>query len=143
MVITTDVMKNLPFRSFRKTSLIRARPLTEKDYRQRDGVIHTKEGCVAFQVGDYLARGISDEEWPISGRFMTTDYKRVSHPDAEGFCCYRALGTRQALQIRTKFTVQHNLDTILTGKAGDYLVRSGDKVWITEDSIFESSYKRV
>ncbi len=143
MFITAEVMKKLPFRSFRKVSFLRARPLTEKDYQQREGVIATKEGRVSFEVGDYLARGISDEEWPIPGHFFVTNYKSISEPNAEGFCSYHALGTRQALQMRTKFTIQYNRDTILTGKAGDYLVRSGEKVWITEGSIFEHSYKRV
>ncbi len=143
MFITTEVMQKLPFRSFRKVSFLRARPLTEKDYQQRGGVITTKEGRVSFEVGDYLARGISDEEWPIPGRFITTAYRRISAPDAEGFCSYHVLGTRLALQIRTKFTIQYDSATILTGKAGDYLVCSGEKVWITDGSIFERSYKRV
>ena len=143
MLITDEIMKKLPFRAFRKTSFIRARPLTEQDHWQRNGTIHTKEGCVAFEVGDYLACGISDEEWPIARHLIASDYRRISEPDAEGFCTYRALSTRQALQIPTKFTIQYNRDSLLSGKAGDYLVRSGDQIWITECSIFELSYKRV
>jgi len=136
-------MKKLPFQSFRKVSFLRARPLTEKDYQQRKGVIATKEGLVSFKVGDYLARGISDEEWPIPDHFFAACYKCTSKPDLEGFCAYRVLGTRQALQMRANFTIQYDSDTILTGNAGDYLVRSGNQVWITEGSIFEHSYKRA
>lgn len=143
MFITDEIMEKLPFRAFRKTGFIRARLLTEQDHWQRNGTIQTKEGHVAFAVGDYLARGISDEEWPIARLHMASDYVRIAEPDAEGFCTYRVLGTRQALQIPTKFTIRYNRDSLLSGKAGDYLVRSGDQVWITECSIFELSYKRV
>jgi hypothetical protein len=143
ILLTNEIMQNLPFQSFRKTSFLRVRPLTEKDYQQRAGVISTKEGRVPFVVGDYLARGISDEEWPIPGHFFATNYQRFSGPDAEGFCTYRALGTRQALQIRTKFTIHYGNNTFLTGNSGDYLVRSGDQIWVTEGSIFERSYQRI
>ncbi len=143
MVITDEIMKKLPFRVFRKTSFIRARPLTEQDYEQRNGTVQTKEGRVTFEAGDYLARGISDEEWPIDRHLMASDYTRISEPDAEGFCFFRALGTRQALQMPIKFTIQYDRETLLRGKAGDYLVRSGNQIWITECSIFELSYKRV
>src|ERR1019366_125625 len=121
MLITNEIMKNLPFQSFRKTSFLRVRPLTEKDYQQYNGVIPTKEGRVPFVVGDYLARGICDEEWPIPGHFFATNYQRFSEPDAEGFCAYRALGTRQALQIPIHFTLYYGNDTFLTGNSGDYL----------------------
>lgn len=141
--ITPEVMQTLPFQSFRKVAFLRARPLTEKDYLHGNGIIFTKEGRVPFEVGDYLACGISDEEWPIPKSFLATNYKCVSEPDAEGFSSYRSLGTRQALQMRTKFAIQHGEDSILTGNPGDYLVRSGDKVWITEGNIFENSYRRV
>ena len=122
MLITDEIMKKLPFQTFRKTSFIRARPLTEQDYQQRNGTIQTREGRVTFEVGDYLARGISDEEWPIAKHLMIKDYTRISEPDSEGFCSYRALDTRQALQMHTKFTIHYNRDTLLSGKAGDYLV---------------------
>jgi hypothetical protein len=143
MFITTEVMKKLPFRSFRKVAFLRARPLTVQDHQQREGIIATKEGDVPCEIGDYLARGISDEEWPIPAHFFMTNYQRISEPDTAGFCAYQALGTRQAFQMHTNFAIQYSHDTILTGKAGDYLVRSGEQVWITEGSIFEHSYKRA
>lgn len=143
MFITDEIIKNLPFQSFRKTSFLRARPLTEMDFQQRNGIICTKEGCVPFEVGDYLARGIADEEWPIPHNFLAANYICLSDQDIEGFCTYRCVGTRQALQMQIKFTLPHGEGGFLTGNPGDYLVRSGDKVWITEGSIFEHTYKRV
>jgi hypothetical protein len=41
------------------------------------------------------------------------------------------------------FTLRRSKGDILTGKAGDYLVRSGDRMWIIDRTIFEQSYERV
>lgn len=141
MLITADKMKTWPFQPCRKTHLIHARPLTEADYRQREGCISTEEGRVAFRPGDYLAKGIHDEEWPIAKHRIEAEYERVLGPDAEGFCKYRSLITRQAFQISHRFTLQYNGDTILIGKPGDYVVCSGDNIWITERNIFERTYE--
>src|SRR6266700_8336398 len=143
MRITTDEMKNLPFQIFRKTALLHARPLTQDDFRQRNGIIQTREGSAGFKPGDYLAHGIQDEEWPITKEHFANSYERVSEPDAEGFAAYRAIDICQAWQIPETFTVSRTRGDILTGKAGDYLVRSGDRLWIVDCAIFESSYERL
>lgn len=49
-------------KEYRKITPTRARPLTQKDFDERGGVIQTKEGPVAFEVGDYLAVGVAGEE---------------------------------------------------------------------------------
>ncbi len=142
MHITNDEMNHLPFQSFRKTVLLQARPLTERDYQQRGGLIQTREGPVGFQPGDFLARGIQDEEWPITQAHFATSYEQVSVPNAQGFASYRAIDTCQAYQMPEPFTVTRRArgDTF-TGNAGDYLVRSGDRLWVVAPSIFEQSYK--
>lgn len=143
MYITRSDLDTLPFQSFQKKALVRARPLTQEDYTQRQGIISTLEGPVAFQPGDYLARGIQDEEWPISRRQLLQEYERVSEPDDQGFALYRVTAMRQACQIPKAFAVKQNWNTVLQGKAGDYLVRSGESVWITDRQIFESSYEQT
>ena len=143
MHITNDEMNNLPFQSFQKMALLQARPLTEDDYQQRGGIIQTREGLVGFEPGDYLARGIENEEWPISKEHFATSYERVSELDAEGFASYRARDICQAYQMPEPFTVKRTRGDTLTGKADDYLVRSGDRIWIVDRTIFENSYERI
>lgn len=136
-------MNNLPFQSFQKTALLKARHLTDVDCQQKGGIIQTREGLVGFQPGDYLARGIQNEEWPITKEHFATSYERVSEPDAEGFASFRARDICQAYQMPEPFTVKRTRGDTLTGKAGDYLVRSGERMWIVDCAIFENSYERV
>lgn len=143
MHITTDELKSLPFQSFQKMALLKARLLTDVDYQQKGGIIQTREGLVGFGPGDYLARGIQDEEWPITKGHFATSYERVSEPDADGFASYRATDICQAYQMPEPFTVRRTRGDTLTGKAGDYLVRSGDRIWIVDRAIFKNSYERV
>ena len=143
MHITDDEMDQLPFLTFHKTALLKARPLTEEDYQERSGVILTREGPVSFQPGDYLARGIQDEEWPITKEHFATSYKQVGESNAEGFASYHAADICQAYQMPRAFTVSRSRGDTLTGKAGDYLVRSGDRAWISDRTYFENSYERL
>ncbi len=141
MHLTNHEMNNLPFQTFQKTALLQARPLTDADYRQRGAIIQTREGPVGFEPGDYLARGIQGEEWPITKEHFATSYERVSEPDSEGFSSYRATNICQAYQMPETFTVRRTRGDTLMGKAGDYLVRSGDRTWIVDHTVFEDSYE--
>ena len=143
MQIANDEINELPFRSFRKVALLQARPLTADDFKQRKGVIQTLEGPAVFRAGDYLARGIQKEEWPITKKHFTNIYERVSEPDEEGFASYSATDIREACQMPETFTVKRANGDVLTGKSGDYLVRSGNRMWVTEHHIFENSYELI
>ncbi len=143
MHLTNDEMDSLPFQLFYKTALLQARPLSEDDYRRRNGIIQTREGPARFEPGDYLARGIESEEWPITREHFAKSYERVSEPDAQGFASYHAMDICQAYQVPETFTVRRTRGDILTGKAGDYLVRSGDRAWIADRVSFERSYQRL
>lgn len=143
MHITNDEMNAFPFQSFRKIALLQARPLTEVDYQERQGIIQTREGSASFQPGDFLARGVQNEEWPITREHFATSYEQVSEHDAAGFASYRAKDTYQAYQILEPFTLKRSKGDILAGKAGDYLLRSGERMWIIDRTIFEQSYERV
>jgi hypothetical protein len=149
MHITIEKMSGLDFQSFRKTASIRvrARRLTEKDVKQRRGIIYTLEGPVAFQAGDYLVRGIKGEEYPITPQNFAVLYdERSMVPDGEGFAWYRPANIiHQAVQIAEPFTVERKAGEIYTGKAGDYLVRTGQgsSGRIVDRTIFEQSYERV
>ena len=132
-----------PFRPFRKTALLKARILTEEDYKKRKGIIKTLEGDVAFVPGDYLMRGVENEEWSITQHHFHSAYKKISEPDREGFAFYRTNDVRLAYQVPKAFVVERTNGDILNGKAGDYLVKSGEKVWITDRGIFERSYEAI
>ena len=141
MEFTEREMNRLPFQSFRKAIPIKARPLRTEDYQQRTGIIQSLEGPIGFQPGDYLARGAQGEEWPILAEEFTAHYQQVTAPDTEGFALYRNTDIRQAVQISEDFTVRMKNGDIATGKAGDYLVRSGDSAWVVDCSIFQDSYE--
>jgi hypothetical protein len=141
--LTEEAVRNLPFRSFHKTALLRARPLTADDFKLRNGIIQTLEGATTFQAGDYLARGINDEEWPISQTHFIKDYERFSDPAADGFASYRAVDIRQAYQMPQAFTLRRSNGDILTGNAGDYIVKSENRVWVTAQDIFENSHELI
>jgi hypothetical protein len=132
-----------PFRPFRKTASFKARVLTEEDYKNRNGVIKTLEGTVAFVPGDYLLRGVENEEWSVTHHHFIVTYKRISESDKEGFALYYTNDIRLACQVLESFIVRRTNGDILNGKRGDYLVKSGENIWITDRAIFERTYEAV
>jgi len=143
MEVTEDILNTLPFKPFRRSALLRARSLTEEDYKQKNGTIQTLEGPTNFLPGDYLAQGVQGEEWPITQQRFSKIYQLVSQPDEQEFACYRNIEVRQAYRMQETFTVKRTNGDTLTGKSGDYLLRSGNKVWIVDFDIFEKSYEPV
>ena len=149
MHITTQEMSHLPFQFFRKVASfqVRARRLTKEDVEQRAGMIHTMEGPVACQPGDYLVRGIQGEEYPIRPEAFAVLYDEGSRePDPDGFARYRPAPLHHyAVQIMQPFTVVGPQGDLFAGKAGDYLIRTEGVagVRICDRSIFEQVYERV
>ena len=131
------------FRTFRKTASFKARVLTEEDYHKRNGVIKTLEGAVAFAPGDYLLRGVENEEWSVARHHFQETYKRIAGPDKEGFALYYTNELRLARQVLETFMVEISNGNVLSGKRGDYLVKAGEKIWITDRDIFERTYEAV
>jgi PGDYG protein len=143
MHITLKEMDGLTYQSYRKAASfrVRARRLTE------EGIIHTMEGPVAFQAGDYLVRGVQGEEYPITSQAFAGLYDEGSmEPDRDRFAWYRPANLiHQAVQIAEPFTVERKAGGIYTGKAGDYLVRTGQGGGgrIVDHTIFMQTYERV
>jgi hypothetical protein len=131
------------FRSFRKTALLKARVLTDDDYKKKNGTIKTLEGVATFMSGDYLMLGIDNEEWPMTQDSFHVTYEKISAFDREGFALYRTNDIRLAYQVLEAFAVKRTNGDVLYGKAGDYLVKSGDRSWVTDRDIFERSYEPV
>lgn len=146
MEITAEILQRLPFRPFRKKTTMRARPLTAEDHAQKQGIIESLEGPEHFRVGDYLARGVQDEEWVIGQEKFVQTYDCVQGPDAEGFATYQLKDPyREAYQVPEPFSVRRRDNDILHGKAGDYLIRNRDssKAWIVDRAVFEQSHEPV
>lgn len=149
MYITTKEMDRLTYQPYRKVASFRvhARRLTAADVEQRDGIIHSMEGPVAFEAGDYLAHGIHDEEYPIAPQAFAELYDESSmEPDGDGFAWYRPANLiHQAVQIAEPFTVEWKTGETFKGKAGDYLVRTRHQYGgrIVDRATFEQTYERV
>ncbi len=143
MDIKEGELDTYEFRQFRKIALLKARELTEDDYKKRNGTIKTLEGVVAFLPGDYLMQGVDNEEWATARSSFQATYERVSAFDREGFAVYQANDVRLAYQIREAFVVKKTSGDILNGKAGDYLVKSGENIWVIDRDIFERTYEAV
>ena len=109
-------------------------------------VIETLEGRLVAAPGDYLCRGIVGEQWPQkeskllekytpSGDFDEDDWQRFDpKPDSEPV---EAAPVDQAFRVKAQWGE-------LTGKAGDYIVRSKNNptdVWIVSKAIFEETYQ--
>lgn len=127
------------FKRYRKMEPTIARRLTEEDYQRYQGVIQTLEGARPFEVGDYLARDRKGM-WPIPRSTIQKGFYRNSEPDAEGWATYHALDIREAVQMEDNFTIDG-----LTGKKGDYLVRStwGGTGRPVDREIFESTHAPI
>ncbi len=131
----------LKFQPCRKKVSLRVRPLTQEDHQQLQGHIQTLEGPISFQTGDYLVRGQQSEEWPVTSQHLEQNYQKISGPDQHGFLTFQATDIREASQIAQEFSIAHGEGESLRGKAGDYLVRSGDQAWIVDREIFEQTYE--
>lgn len=121
----------------KKVTLTIARRLTDTDFEQRGGIIQTLEGSAPFQDGDYLAYD-DKGEFPIRRATLESEnYSKIADlPD--GWASYQPTDIRDARQMPDAFTLNGQ-----RGKAGDYQVRRGKKVWIVDRTIFESSYRFV
>jgi hypothetical protein len=128
----------LEYKRYRKITLSRLRPLTEQDYRERNGIIQTREGPATFQPGDFLGQD-SKGEFRVRRVKVERDFRQVSAADAIGWASYQPLDTRLAAQLASP----HDLPNGQHGEAGDYVVQGSDSQWIVERSLFEASYVPV
>ena len=124
----------MEFKAYRKVVPTRARMLTEQDYEQRRGMIHTLEGPRTFTPGDYLARDAKGE-WPIKQATIQQKYRQVAPEDDDGFAAYLRITRQFAAPMPEPFLIDG-----LQGKAGDYLVLGGEGGWPVDRELFEQTY---
>lgn len=139
----TAQFDGLHFREYRKAVLTRARVLTDKDVEAFGGVIDTKEGPASFVAGDYLAVGVSGEQWPIMASTMAQIKIQVSQQDENGWALYANTNTVRAAQVPREFSVEISTGDTIFGKANDYLVENEGRHWIVDQEIFEKTYEAV
>ena len=131
------------FHLYQKTAYTQARVLTEQDYLERNGIIETLEGPSSFQPGDYLCEGIKGEQWPQPRAHFEANHVLIGSGDLPGFALYRSTSVRAAAKMSKEFTVTLPTGTQLKGKAGDYLVKLDNEMWVVDSQIFEETYRRV
>ena len=69
-------------------TLIFARPLTQEDYEQQEGIIQTSDGQQPFLVGDFLTRHRGNE-YLMSKQQIEQEYCFVLGSRI-GWACYRS-----------------------------------------------------
>jgi len=124
----------------RKTKPIWAKQLSESTD------IETLEGRLTAEPGDYLCRGIQDEQWPQKANNLFDKYVASEDIDADGWQRFDPKADAAPVEAAA---IEHPFRVIaqwgeLNGKANDYVVRSTvdpTDVWIVDRTIFEASYE--
>jgi hypothetical protein len=129
-------MEDLIFRQYQKVTPSRLRQLTEQDYRERGGIVATREGEAHFQVGDYLGQDTKGE-FRVRRVKVDRDFRRLTSIDADGWADYQPLDVRQAAQLPAPRTLSNGQ----RGQALDYVVQGSDSQWIVERELFEAAYR--
>lgn len=136
--LSTEVENGL--RLARKTKSLWAKQINEPIE------VQTLEGCLTAAPGDYLCRGIQDEQWPQKANKLLDKYVASEDIDADGWQRFDPKADAAPVEAAA---IEHPFRVIaqwgeLYGKANDYVVRSTvdpTDVWIVDRTIFEASYE--
>lgn len=110
--------------------------------------VSTLEGMLQANAGDYLCRGLAGEQWPQKEKKLLEKYSATGEIDADGWERFDPKPDSQSVEataIEHPFRVTAQWGE-LSGKAGDYLVRSRTDptdIWLVDKTIFEASYEFV
>ena len=128
-------MAEAGWREYRKAVLTRARQAREA------GTIDTLEGPAAYAPGDYICGPRRDgEQWPQTRERFEKSFDLISGPDRYGMFSYRKRGTVSARRQPDVFSAELADGTVLSGKAGDWLVRDASGSWVVDAAVFAESY---
>ncbi len=131
----------------KKVKPIWAKPVDEL------GQVDTIEGIETIRPGDYLCRGVENEQWPQAADKLKEKYDATDEVDADGWRRYLPKPDNHgvlAAQVNHPFTV-HASWGVLSGKPGDFIVKSyadrdteyPDDVWIVDKKLFGATYERT
>lgn len=115
-------------------------------------IVESLEGPVKATKGDYVCRGIQGELWVQSEENLNRRYNRSDKTDGDWqvFLPKDEGSIVAAVQLDKEFQVKTKWGT-LTGKPGDYLLRSAEEersenpseLWIVAETLFDVTYRRV
>ena len=115
-------------------------------------IIKSREGNTVSQIGDFICRGQDGEIWTQGRDSFSTKYASTGDRDDFGFTKYAPVPSESrvlAAQVEHPFQVSNKAGT-LSGKAGDYLVKSEEdaddmspeSVWVVNREIFDATYEK-
>ncbi len=120
-----------------------------------DQLIHTKEGPILAQAGEYHCRGVCGEQYPQSQSALYRKYIETPEIDEHQWIRFDphpdpAISGIWAVRIDRPFQVQSDRGA-LQGQAGDFLAKPySDKeveypedLWIIDDEIFWDTYRII
>jgi hypothetical protein len=136
---------NLSWFVTEKTETILAKEITGSK------TIQTLEGPIQALIGDYLCKGIKDEQWAIKKEDLKRCYKPTGksegdwkeyEPDSSN-CHLWAAELIEEVKIDTQFGK-------LKGCKGDFILKETEKdseiplrYWIVNNEIFKKTYKKL
>lgn len=123
----------------------KTKPLWSKLIGQVQSV-KTPEGTLHAEPGDYLCRGIQGEHWPQKAAKLQEKYSPSGEVDSDGWERFDPKPDSAAVEVARVYEPFRIIAQWgeLTGKSGDYVVRSAaDPIdtWIVDRDIFEASYE--
>lgn len=135
------------WQTYAKIKPLKAKLLTETQS------VHTLEGILTYNAGDYLCKGESGDIWGQKADVFHLKYiaDASESPDSGGWQKYLPNpGSNRVLaaEIGHDFQIEHPDFGTMTGVAGDFLVKSyADKdleyptdIWIVKHHIFLENY---
>lgn len=121
---------------YKKATVTIARKLTEQDWKDRSGVILSREGPKNFHVGDYVAKDMLGE-WKIKAAVMEESYRQISMPNAEGWMQFERKNPYEWAEQQEGYFETNGLQ----GQPGDYLVWNFERThsWVVAKEVYEGS----
>lgn len=112
------------------------------------GTLETTEGPVPYEAGDAILTGVKGEKWPVQrDRFFhryqpTSD---VTAGEAGRYSCRpEVLLAVQLSEADAPLEVRTSAGGLLTGTAGDWLVRYGpDDLAVLSREVFDETYEQI
>jgi hypothetical protein len=112
-------------------------------FADKDGVMNTLEGEVAYVRGDALACGVHNECWPIGAEYFAQNYIPMPGTQAgQDGLYYKKPVVVVVARMAEAFSINTPDGALLHGEAGDWLVQYElGHYGIVQDEIFAESYE--
>lgn len=112
------------------------------EFAQANGVLHTREGTVAYHQGDAIMVGPSGERWPISRARFDATYELATSAPGHDWYCKRPLVVEARQAISEERVHLRRGEGVLQARPGDWVVTAPDGgQWVVEQDIFAQTYE--